>query len=182
MLKTCWNYIKYRELTTNYRSIIGSYGARGLPNKNEAQNQSLENVQQKQYKKHSLELVYIYETFQQQHCMQTAGYIYIAELDTQNECYGCSASQKKDSFRRQRRRSSHRIGGQNPCHASCFVWVFLKQMVELICLFKKDRGKTASRARGIVHPFVKKRLRQNSQRGKDSVPQSDVTTFALSSK
>ena len=30
--------VQYRELTTNYRSIIGSYGARGLPNKNEAQN------------------------------------------------------------------------------------------------------------------------------------------------
>ena len=29
-----------------------------------------------------------------------------------------------------RRRSSHRIGGQNPCRASCFVWVFLKQMVD----------------------------------------------------
>ena len=46
-----------------------------------------------------------------------------------------------------RQRLSHRIGGQNPCHASCFELVFLKQMVELNRLFQKGRGKTASRAR-----------------------------------
>ena len=45
------------------------------------------------------------------------------------------------------------LGGQNPCRASCFVWVFMKQMVELICLFNKDQGKTASPARGIVEPI-----------------------------
>ena len=49
-----------------------------------------------------------------------------------------------------RRRSLHWIGGQNPSCVSCFAWVFLKQIVELIRLFKKDRGKTASVARGIV--------------------------------
>ena len=43
-----------------------------------------------------------------------------------------------------------RMGGQNPCHASCFASVFLKQMVELNHLFQKDRGKTASAARGTV--------------------------------
>ena len=45
-----------------------------------------------------------------------------------------------------RQRSSHRIGGQNPCRASFFAVVFLKQTVEL------------------------KRPSKNSQHGKDSVP------------
>ena len=65
-------------------------------------------------------------------------------------------------------RHRRRIGGQNPCRASCFASAFLKQMVEFNCptsrascfasvflkqmiefnhLFQKDRGKTASAAR-----------------------------------
>ena len=54
---------------------------------------------------------------------------------------------EEEFIQKTRRRSSRRIGGHNPCRASCFVWVFLKQMVELIRLFKKYRGKTASAAR-----------------------------------
>ena len=63
-----------------------------------------------------------------------------------------------------------RIGGQNPCRASyfvlvflkqtvefnhppcrdsCFASIFLKQKVEFNCLFQKDRGKTASVARNL---------------------------------
>ena len=73
--------------------------------------------------------------------------------------------------------SSHRIGGQNPCSASCFASVFFKQTVEFYrppscasCfalvffkqtiefnhLFHKDRGKTASAAR-ILSPNVTRR-------------------------
>ena len=68
--------------------------------------------------------------------------------------------------------SSRRIGGQNPCRASCYAPVFLKQTVEfnrppcssscfaLVFLkqtvefnrsFQKDRGKTASTAK-ILYP------------------------------
>ena len=46
-------------------------------------------------------------------------------------------------------RSSRPIGGQNPCRACCFASVFLKQTVELNHLFQRDRGKTASTARGM---------------------------------
>ena len=49
-----------------------------------------------------------------------------------------------------RHRLSHRIGGQNPCRASCFVSASVKQTVELNCLFQKDRCKTARAARGVV--------------------------------
>ena len=31
---------------------------------------------------------------------------------------------------KRRQRSSRRTGGQNPCRASCFAWVYLKQTVE----------------------------------------------------
>ena len=67
-----------------------------------------------------------------------------------------------------RQRSSRRIGGQNPCRASCFASaflkltvefnrlpcrascfasVFLKQLIEFNHLFQKDQGKTASAER-----------------------------------
>ena len=42
------------------------------------------------------------------------------------------------------------IGGQNPCRASCFASVFLKQTVEFNRLFQIVQGKTASAARGSV--------------------------------
>ena len=51
-----------------------------------------------------------------------------------------------------RQRASCRIGGQNPCLASCFAQVFLKQKVELNRLFQKDQGTTASVAKGTVEP------------------------------
>ena len=50
-----------------------------------------------------------------------------------------------------------------------FCPVFLKQMVEF------------SRPPCYTQPIVSKRPRQNSQRGNDSVSQSDATTFALCS-
>ena len=72
--------------------------------------------------------------------------------------------------------SSRRIGGQNPCRASwfalvflkqtvefnhppcrdsCFYSVFLKQTVEFNCLLQKDRGKTASAAKILSpHPML----------------------------
>ena len=45
---------------------------------------------------------------------------------------------------------SCQIGGQNHCRATCFASVFLKQTFELSRLFKKDRVKTASAAKGMV--------------------------------
>ena len=52
-----------------------------------------------------------------------------------------------------------------PCRASSFALVSLKEKVEFILFFYKDQGKTASGARNLIN----------------SAPQSDTTTFALSS-
>ena len=60
--------------------------------------------------------------------------------------------------------------------------IFLKQMVELNRLFQKDLGKTASVARGAVELNRLFQIdRGKTASGKDSIPQSDTMTFALSS-
>ena len=63
---------------------------------------------------------------------------------------------EEEFIKKTRQRSSPRIGGQNPWSANCFDWVFFKQMVELIRLFKKDLGKTACAAR-ILFPNPRRR-------------------------
>ena len=76
-------------------------------------------------------------------------------------CIGNIAFIEEGLNKKTRQRSLRRIEGQNPCPTSCFASVFLKQTVEFnryplnsIVCFKKT---------------------------KDSVPHSNVTTFALSS-
>ena len=50
------------------------------------------------------------------------------------------------------------------CRASCFDLVYLKEKVEFILFYQINRGKTASAARN----------------GTNFAPQTDATTFALS--
>ena len=73
-----------------------------------------------------------------------------------------------DGIRRQGKGRCVCLGGRIcsiPCRAGCFALVYLKEKVEFILFFLIDRGKKLAR-QGIEHVFG---------------PQTDATTFALSS-
>ena len=106
------------------------------------------------------------------HCSIFSNQFLCAQLKTQwlQQQLGCI---EEGLNQKTRKRSLPRFGEQNPCRAICFASDNVDHTVEFTRLFQIDQLRS---------PVCSKQTEAiQLQRGKDSVPQTNATTFALSS-